>query len=195
MPKFSFPKGLKKVLSGSQKPTLFLGANEAAKSSDIDVRFGISDSVKMSVGKSDVDFDVQFFLSMQKEGVAIKAALLKDKWNDAMGVKKLDLANLMTQIGVSATGSVSFALRGSMDLDGKDNTLEIAAAINAETGLPDPRELLFYLKTRELGLEQYMKVVDIFIGHMGDSNPIATLARGQRGSTTACRWTSCRRSP
>lgn len=140
------------------------------------VRFGIIDDLHMKVGKSEIDFAAKFFLKLEHGNIGVDVALIKNKWNNAMGIRHLDLRGVRGELGVSPKGGVSFGLRGGLLLDRKLSTLAIASAINPATGLPNPDNLLFYLKAPEISLKQYMKIVDIFVGSLAGRSELARKA-------------------
>ena len=187
LPEITYPDVLKKVLkfAGRQQPTLFVGASagskdkaDAAKSKSASARFGVSNNLALSVGNKDFDFVGSTYMTLQKTGIGLKTAIAKPTWNDALGIKNLDLDDLKIEVGVNDAGSVTFGLKGGMKVEKRENRLAISAAINPATGI-DPRELLFYLKSPEVSLAQFAKISDILIGGIGGNSDIAKAARGK----------------
>jgi hypothetical protein len=178
----SYPKELKKLLSlsGTQKPILFIGASAGApaEAKESEVRFGIQNPVSLKVGKNDFNFTSTALIKKLETGMAVEVSIGAKEWPNALGIKALDLENMATSIGLSATGSVSFGLKGGMKIDNKTNQFAIKAAINPATGL-DPSAMIFRLQTPEVSLAQLMKIADIVIGGVGGDNLLAKEARGQ----------------
>ena len=180
LPEMTYPDVLKKVLkfAGRQQPTLFVGASAGSKDKSASARFGVSNDLALSIGDKDFEFVGSTYMSLQKTGIGLKTAIAKPKWNDALGIKNLDLDDLKIEIGANDAGSVTFGLKGGLTVEKRENRLAISAAINPATGV-DPRELLFYLKSPEISLAQFAKITDILIGGIGGDTDIAKAARGK----------------
>ncbi len=187
LPQFSPPDALKNVVSGASKSRLFISATTAKRdkktkqvTEDATFSMGSTTLLKLKLGNRkkavDIEFDSSVALVKQGHNFGLEIAMHADDWSNALGLRHLNLEEVMVKTILSPTGTVTFGMHGNLLIDGTYDSLAVNVGIRPDTGL-DPTTSLFVLKARELSLERFSKIADIIIGNFDKKGDIGKMAR------------------